>query len=382
MAAPTVSSPGDFIREELGKRGWGQQDLARIMGRPVGRINEIIHGKQAVSAEIAIELANALGADAQTWMNRETAYRLSLSTDNGEMVRKRARLYELAPIKDMQKRGWIPVTDNPDQLEQELLRFFDVDSLDCEPEINAVFRRSHPDEELNPAQRAWCFRVKQIARGIRVASFRLEKLDECAKRLRRLAAFPQEARKVPELLSSFGIRFVIVEPLFGSKIDGAALWLDSQSPIIALTMRFDRVDAFWHNLGHEFFHIKNEDAISIDSNLVGEDCLPSAAKNPIERRADMEAAGLFVPPKELESFILRNGPMYSKDQIIRFGNKIKMYPGIIVGQLQHRGEIGFHANREMLVKIRNIVVPTAITDGWGQTIDPRVFSNEIEKQAE
>jgi len=47
---------------------------------------------------------------------------------------------------------------------------------------------------------------------------------------------------------------------------------------------------------------------------------------------------------------------------------VKMHPGIIVGQLQHRGEIGYSANREMLVKIRGRAVATAICDGWGRVV--------------
>ena len=41
---------------------------------------------------------------------------------------------------------------------------------------------------------------------------------------------------------------------------------------------------------------------------------------------------------------------------------------IIVGQLQHRGEISYRANREMLPKVRDAVVSTALTDGWGHSV--------------
>lgn len=59
------------------------------------------------------------------------------------------------------------------------------------------------------------------------------------------------------------------------------------------------------------------------------------------QRADREAANLLVRVGALKSFIIRVGPMYSKDKITRLANRIEMHPGIIVGQLQHRGEIGY-----------------------------------------
>jgi len=368
------NSPGEYIREELRKRGWGQDDLARVLNRPASRINELVQGKLFISPDVALALSAALGGTPDEWLRREAAYRLAtVSNPDTEVVRRRARMYEIAPIRDLQKRGWIAATDDPDELEREVLRFFEMESITDEPAALAVFRKSSPESELTPSQKAWCFRAKHLARAIRISPFDHRRMSECEKDLRRLAAFPQEARKVPSLLASFGVRFIIIEPLPGCKIDGAALWIDEGSPVIALSLRYDRVDAFWFNLGHEWSHIKHRDLISIDSDLVGADRLPVAVNSPTERRADTEAAAMFIPPKEFESFILRVSPMISKERIVQFANKIKIHPGLIVGQLQHRGEIGFHANREMLVKIRDLVVPSAVTDGWGQTIDPRVF---------
>ena len=80
---------------------------------------------------------------------------------------------------------------------------------------------------------------------------------------------------------------------------------------------------------------------------------------------------MLIPPAELDSFIRRVGPLYAKARIVQFANRIKIHPAIVVGQLQHRGEIGYHANREMLSKVKHYVLPTAITDGWGTTLNQR-----------
>jgi HTH-type transcriptional regulator/antitoxin HigA len=91
----------------------------------------------------------------------------------------------------------------------------------------------------------------------------------------------------------------------------------------------------------------------------------------MERRANEEAASSLVPKVDMDSFVLRVGPLYSKDRINRFANRMKIHPGIIVGQLQRRKEIGYSSNREMLAKIRHFVTPAAVTDGWGHSIDSR-----------
>jgi HTH-type transcriptional regulator / antitoxin HigA len=156
------------------------------------------------------------------------------------------------------------------------------------------------------------------------------------------------------------------------KIDGAAFWLDANSPVIALSIRFDRVDGFWFTLMHEFAHIKHGDALSIDSELVDGTIGIAVAlvKDEAEQRASDSATDALIPTTEMQSFISRVGPLYSKERIIQFAHKIKIHPGIIVGQLQHRNEINYGSNREMLVKIRADVVETALTDGWNRSITP------------
>lgn len=366
-------SPGEYIREELKRRGWGQADLALIMGRPTQRVNELVLGKASVSPEVAVELAAALGGTAEEWLQREAAYRLSLTSADPENVRRRARLYDLVPVKELQKRGWIKPTDDTEEIERDILRFLEIKSIDGEPSVQAVLRATNPGPELTPAQRAWYFRVRQLARSIIVPPYRDDRADQCSAKLRKLAAYSQHAGKVPAVFASFGVRFVIVEPLAGAKIDGMATWLDDHSPVIGVSLRFDRVDSFWHTVAHEWSHIRHRDALSVDTDIAEPGQVSAAVRPPVERRADEEAAATLIDPEELQSFIHRVGPFYAKERINQFANRIRMHPGIIVGQLQHRGEIRYSANREMLVKVRHVVTPVALTDGWGSSIDPRAL---------
>ncbi len=86
-----VFPPGDHIREEIEDRGWTQGDLARIMGRPVQVVNEIINGRKAITARTARELEAALGPSAELWMNLETSYRLYKEGKADPQITARAR---------------------------------------------------------------------------------------------------------------------------------------------------------------------------------------------------------------------------------------------------------------------------------------------------
>jgi HTH-type transcriptional regulator / antitoxin HigA len=367
--------PGDLILRELEKRNWTQDDLAEIIRRPRQAVNETISGKRGITLDMAVALADAFEGDPAFWMSLEISYRLSLVPRDNRETERRRHLRELGPIKEMQRRGWIRETTDAGELESELLKFFKIGTVNEEPRIGAVTRKSDAGEPLSPGQRAWCFRVRQLATAKIVPDFRADALSKCDAELRKIAAYPQEIYKVPQVLETFGIRYVIVEPLASCKVDGVAMWLDNSSPVIGMSLRYDRIDSFWFTLCHELSHVRHRDESPLDDDLTDQMATVMNVTSEMERRANEEAAATLIPRNELESFIHRVGPRYSKDRIVQFANRIKIYPGIIVGQLQHRKEIGYSANREMLYKnkVRKIIIQTATTDGWGHAIDPRSF---------
>ncbi len=369
-------TPGDAIQAELDNRGWTQAELADRIGRYRPEISAVVTGKRGISTELAVALAAVFGDDPERWLLIQARHELaSMPSSAARIVGERAKLYSIAPVREMERRGWIEPSKDVDDLRTKLLRFFGASDLDDIPPISVATRRTPTSAiELSPAQRAWCFRARQLATIISVPPYQASKIAIAERKLRELAAFPKEARHLPLTLGEFGIRFVVVEPLPSAKIDGAVFWMDESSPVIAVSLRFDRNDSFWFTVMHEFAHIKHGDAISVDWDHSGDDFRPSITKETAERRADESASQALIPSDELESFIRRVGPLYSKDRIVQFAHRVKMHPGVIVGQLHHRGEIGYSANREMLVKIRDVVTSTAVTDGYGHQVSPTMLA--------
>lgn len=346
-------------------------ELAVITGSSRQNLSLIITGKRGVTPDMAVTLAAAFGNSASEWLKWDAEHQLTLVQADASVVESKARLYEVAPIREMQKRGWIKETTDLEELEAELTRFFGGSPKEG-VQFPFATSRTTTLSDLNPAEKAWCFRALQLAATVPVAVFDRDRLSAAEHKLRQLAAFPKEVKRLPQMLAYYGIRFVVVEPLPGAKIDGAAFWVDD-NPAIAMSVRWDRVDSFWFTVMHEFAHIKNDDAFSIDVNLLREESgyiAITLATNEAELRANQQAAATLVPPAELESFISRLSPLYPAERIIQFAHKIKIHPGIIVGQLQHRHEIGYSAHRDFLVKVRAMVTETALTDGWRQGIAP------------
>lgn len=364
-------TPGEAIRSELEKRGLNQMDLARLMGRYPPEVNTMISGKRAITPELAVELAAALpGTTAEYWLDLEMSRQLSLIPHDVDEIKKRVQMYQIAPIREMEKRGWIKSTSSTSGLEKELKTFFKTDTLNKMPEFPIAMRKSEPLKDLNPLQIAWSFRARQLAEELPIGGFDDRSMESLKRDLKILAAYPAEARRVPEVMRNYGVRFVVVKHLTNSNVDGAAFWIDENTPVIAMSLRLDRIDNFWFTLMHECAHIQHRDTISIDSNMGVNEREQPGMKDAIEKRADEEAANALIPQSEMESFIRRIGPIYAKPNIIQFAHRVKIHPGMIVGQLQHRAELRFSTYREMLPAVRSHVVSTALTDGWGIELSP------------
>lgn len=362
--AADVFPPGEYIRDELEAREWTQTTLAAIMGRPVQTVNEIVNGKKRITPQTAQELARAFGTSAEFWMNLEASYRLALAKSEGEDVELRARLFSLAPINILIKRQWIEKSATTKGLELELKRFFEAPSLDQIPKLNLAARMSASYGGFTPAQKAWGFRAKKLARAVNAAKFSDDRFREGLAYLHRFTASEHDIRRVPRLLAELGVRLVIVQHLPGTRIDGATFWLDDETPAVAISLRYGRIDSFWYTLAHELMHVKHRDPGSLDSDLVGNERQPTEEKDEIERRADTEATDFLVPSSEMEGFILRMQGRFSKVGINRFANRIQIHPGIIAGQLHHRFR-EFSHYRDMLPDIRQDVLESALSDGWG-----------------
>jgi HTH-type transcriptional regulator/antitoxin HigA len=365
---PEAFAPGGYIAEELEARGWSQLDLADILGRPPQAVNEIIKGKRAITPETAKGLADAFGTSAQVWMNLQSAYDLAtMRQSENNTVSRKAELYKYAPVGEMQKRGWIEKSSNFDVVEAQVLRFLDVGKVGDPIKLAAAARKS-TDGELTPPQKAWLIRAKRLAKTVQVTGrFSAKSLRVALDALSTLKADPEEARKVPRVLSEAGIRFLVVAPLSNSKIDGVCFWLSESEPVVVLSFRYDRIDWFWHTLMHELGHVLNGDgktAPTLDVQLVGSDAVEP--KSNVDKKADAFGVSFLVDQTELQEFIAKT-PVYSRLKILGFARRLNVHPGIVVGQLQYRKQVPYQNFRPLICSIRNVVIANAITDGWSST---------------
>jgi HTH-type transcriptional regulator/antitoxin HigA len=363
-----VPPPGTFIREELEARGWSQRDLAFVMDCPEQAVNMIISGKRGISPEMANLLGDAFDVSPDFFANLQKAFDMAHARKAEPGVARRGRIQAHYPLREMMKRGWLVETSDPAMLEGQLMNFFRVSTPGEIPHMRHAAKKTNYEEVPAP-QLAWLFRVKQMAETQQVARYSEKALRASLDRLRSFLVEPEEARHVPRLLAESGVRFVLAEGLPQSKIDGVCFWTKG-TPVIGMSLRYDRIDNFWFVLRHEIEHVLREDGKDgdvIDAELEGERASTSPNIPAEERAANAAAAEFVVPQADLQNFIARVRPMFSDQRVSQFARRIGVHPGLVVGQLQKNEEIPYANLRKHLVKVRQSLTSAALVDGWGLT---------------
>ena len=366
------ATPGQLILELLDARGWSQRTLALVLQKDESTVNKIVAGKGTVTTETALALEDVFGVNAEKFLELQRKYdlavaRITSKPDRGRAAR--ATLFGDLPIAAMCKRGWINADDPQDigAVEQGLKKFFSVKNLSEVEILPHAAKKTVVNSDTTPSQMAWLYRVKAITSELLVPRYSQQALEVAIVRLRPLMSAPESARHVPRILAEAGVRFAIVESLPTAKIDGVCFWLDETSPVIALSVRFDRIDNFWFVLRHELEHVRlghGKDAIILDAELEGSKRDATGDIPEEERLANQAAQEFNVPSDKMDAFILRKAPLFSERDLIGFAKLLKVHPGIIAGQLQHKTG-RYDRFRPHLVSVRSHLGTGLAIDGWG-----------------
>ncbi|GBF78846.1 HigA family addiction module antitoxin [Aphanothece sacrum] len=343
-----VVAPGRILSRELDARGWTQKDLAKIIKRPPQTINEIIQGTKQITPETAIELSQALGTSPTFWTNLEANYRLFLANkqkDDSD-IERRSRLYTVAPVAELIKRQWIKPTEFLDELEKNICDFLGINSPLESPKLAVNFRHN---DQLDPEKSSlisWMKRVEYLAKKRKIEKFKLEQLKTAIPNILAYSEKEEQIINLPKLFKDLGIHFIMVPHLNKTYLDGAMFYLE-KNPVIALTLRYNRIDYFWFTLMHEIGHIfAGHQGLYLDNMDQLED-------NEQESEANQLARDWLIHPDALEGFIQQKKGKFSSQDISDFANIHKRHPGIILGRLHYDKLVPYQNLRKYLVRVNS-----------------------------
>ena len=366
--------PGTFVLEELEARGWSQTDLAYILDMKPQQLNPLLNGKANITPDLAAQLGDAFDMPADFFANLQQMYDLGKAKPVDPGVKTRASWLSVFPVRDMIRRGWIEETE-PGLLDLQMLRFFGKNRVEDIPFIGdgpivAHAAKKSAYESTTPIQYAWLHRVMKVAEQMEVPEYSEAKLRASIRLIKAHLLDREDLIKIPSIIMECGVRFVLVEALAGTKIDGVCVW-NGYKPAIGMTLRLDRLDNFAFVLRHEIEHVLCEHGLANSFTPVdefNEDSFDESGDLPEEEQIANRAAAEFCIPKEkLDSFLMRKGNFISEQDVLAFSARLEVHPAIVIGQIQHkRKKYGWL--RKYQTSIKNYLTSWQYADGWGRTV--------------
>jgi HTH-type transcriptional regulator/antitoxin HigA len=122
---------------------------------------------------------------------------------------------------------------------------------------------------------------------------------------------------------------VILPHLPGTHLDGAALRNPDGVPVIALTLRHDRIDNFWFTLFHELAHVKSH--LGDGTQVILDDLEIGSSEN-IEQEADNMARVGLITDEMWSQF--NSGEYTSTADLLAFADRVQVHPAVVAGRWQ------------------------------------------------
>ncbi len=333
LKAPNLEElPSILIRARIAK-GFSQRQLADAIGLKEQQIQRY-EAEEYASANLRrlAGVSDALGLNIS-----EIAEFKATSQRPFDEGKDDDLAWDQFPIKEMYRRNWFK--ESPDSLEEaranaeELVKEFVTDSLDSPVQAFARQRVRLGGVVNWYALLAWQCRIIDLAKkkGKEVVSKYKQKAitNEWLNELAHISIEKDGPQKAVNYLQDSGIRLVIEPHLPQTHLDGAAILLSDGSPIIGMTLRFDRLDNFWFVLFHELVHIMKHlhkgdvESIFDDLDVEAED---------IEKEADEQAGEVLVPEDKWNTALARY--LRSEDSIKDFAQELHIHPAIVAGRIR------------------------------------------------
>jgi len=339
------TSPADQWRTEPGAvlilarlaKGLSQRELALRLGMKEQQV-------QRYESEYysAISLANLKKVAAFLNVNI-TATLASVADDGVSHLLEQAHDYPTDQLEKVvrfvKKSGWLPdkYLNAADSDPSTALLQYLASTRDRYGSPALLRTGLHADDYHNDlALLAWRARASDIAQH--VSATLLAEFDPTdiswLKTLVRASVETDGPRQAVDILAAHGIALIVVPNVPSLKLDGAA-FIESGVPVIALTLRYDRIDSFWftllHELGHIYLHLHS------GLRLGFFDDTDTEQRDVAEQEANDFAGACIVPPD-----VWRTSPARitkSEGAVDKLAQSLEINPALLFGRIRkERGD--------------------------------------------
>lgn len=324
--APVIPDPIDAILFRMDQQGLKPRDLVPMIGS-ISKVSEVLSRKRDLSLAMIRAIHKGLGIPAEV-----------LISSGVDITAEPKYDYIKFPLQEMLERGCFPkfvesakkLKDYAEELVTDFMR--GITGHNSHALLRAPMHQSGARDMDDYALIAWraCVLKKAQDATLRTKYVPGAITDDWLTDLAKLSRFETGPLLAQEYLADKGIALVIEPHFKKTYLDGAAMLL-GEIPVVALTLRHDRIDNFWFALIHELVHVGKhltpEYAFILD-NL--DDKTRSSLE---EQQADEGARNALIPPEIwMKSDV---SITYDQDDAIRLADDLRIHPAIVAGRVRY-----------------------------------------------
>lgn len=319
-------TPIEAIRFRMEEQNLIQNDLVPYIGSK-SKVSEILSGKRNLTIPMIRALNSHLGIPLDVLIQESKKESCEFNIENID--------WKNFPFMEMVKRNWITLTKDHDAQDHNSLIadfFKPIGGLSAN---GIMWRRSFHNRDENNSNVceliAWVSKVMMLAEQINVGNYDSSLITmDYLRELAKLSQFNQGPLLAKEMLEKNGIKLIFLKRLPKTKVDGACFLDKKGNPVIGMSLRYDRIDNFWHTLLHEMSHIYKH---LNDKNQFIDNLEAEPSDDPQEKEADKIARESFIPRaiwKRSDAFSLR-----TNSAIHDFAKQLSIHPAIIAGRIRY-----------------------------------------------
>jgi len=320
-----LPDPIEAILFRMEQQKLSSRDLGPYIGSR-SKISEVLSRKRPLTLSMIRALHSGLGIPASVLLQARDTSELQESSIE----------WSRFPLREMISRGWIKTDPSSlrDRAEDLLRPFFAPVGLDLANlalHLKTDHIRSARSMDKHSLM-AWTTRIITRAKessshaDFDAKTVKLSFLREVAK----LSWFDSGPLLAKEFLSKHGIPVIIEPHLPRTYLDGAAILILIERPIIGLTLRHDRIDNFWFCLMHELAHIALHWGKEIKQFY--DDLDLEIQNDQKEKEADDLASEALIPREEWERSPASR--LRSPEAAQHLANRLHIHPAIVAGRMR------------------------------------------------
>jgi HTH-type transcriptional regulator/antitoxin HigA len=310
-----LPDPIAAIKFRMEEKGLSARQLEPFIGSRA-RVSEVLSGKRSLSIDMIRSLHEGLGIPYESLMARP-----SRGGEGGNISDD--------AIRHLNKLGFSLDRDEIPSFIAASLRNTSALALHRKTKTQRAASKTNPGALLlwqaAVLQKSEAFKLRRIFDR---SEFTKTELRQIAK----LSSKIDGPRQVIAALLDMGIAVVIMPPLPGTFLDGAAMVGPRGAPVVGLTLRHDRIDNFWFTLLHELCHLCLHYDVLVDTHVAFVDDMEIRSDDTRELEADALARESLIPRSILEQVVW--SPSSSYDDLVTVSTRARVPLAVAAGRWQ------------------------------------------------